>query len=189
MFENFGMPALYWPPVIVMVIFAVWSWWRWQGRPRDMPGVCIGMTVESVAFALVLWGFGHIHDPLLGQLGLSFPPPNAVPSRVANAISYLGAGIYEEVIFRLILYSFLLWAIRLSQISKNYSAPIAMVLSALAFSLAHHLGPSGEPMQTKVFIFRALAGLYFSLLYHLRGFGIAVGTHACYDLIVGTMAG
>ena len=36
-----------------------------------------------------------------------------------------------------------------------------------------------------VFLFRMLAGIYFALLFRLRGFGIAVGTHAFYDIIVG----
>jgi hypothetical protein len=36
-----------------------------------------------------------------------------------------------------------------------------------------------------VFAFRVVAGLLFSVLYAVRGFGITVGTHACYDVLVG----
>jgi membrane protease YdiL (CAAX protease family) len=78
-----------------------------------------------------------------------------------------------------------LWAIRLSMPSRVLSAAVAMVLSALAFSAAHHVGPCGETLVNRVFVFRALAGLFFGLLYLTRGFGIAVGAHACYDVIVG----
>ena len=31
------------------------------------------------------------------------------------------------------------------------------------------------------------AGLYFALLFRLRGFGIAVGAHALYDVMVGVV--
>jgi hypothetical protein len=204
-FETFGFPALHWPPIMIAVIFGVWSWLRRQNRPRDLPGVWLGMTVESVAFALLLWGIGRVHEPLLESLGIKlaidFLPPGggglgwgglplaAASNDVNHAISYLGAGIYEELLFRLICFSFLLWAVRLSIPSRTTAIAVAMILSALAFSAAHHIGPCGEPLQNRVFIFRALAGLYFALLYQLRGFGIAVGAHACYDVIVGAASG
>jgi membrane protease YdiL (CAAX protease family) len=56
--------------------------------------------------------------------------------------------------------------------------------SAILFSIAHHLGPYGQTYSNYLFIFRLLAGLYFALLYELRGFGIVVGTHACYNVMV-----
>jgi membrane protease YdiL (CAAX protease family) len=60
-------------------------------------------------------------------------------------------------------------------------------MSSLAFAAVHHLGPSGETYQGFVFLFRTLAGLYFAVLYQARGFGVAVGTHACYDILVGVV--
>ena len=60
-------------------------------------------------------------------------------------------------------------------------------ISAVLFAAAHHIGPYGEPFDRSVFLFRALAGLYFGLLYQLRGFGVAVGTHASYDVLVGVL--
>jgi membrane protease YdiL (CAAX protease family) len=184
-FQTFGLPAMHWPPLVIALIFGVWSWRMRGNRPRDLPGVWLGMTVESVAFALVLWGVGRMHEPILESFGIPLQTPGAMPNRVGHAISYLGAGIYEELLFRLVLFTFLLWAIRLSMPSRFVSALVAMILSALAFSAAHHVGPCGEPLVNRVFVFRALAGLFFVVLYQLRGFGIAVGAHACYDVIVG----
>ena len=63
----------------------------------------------------------------------------------------------------------------------------SVLTSALLFSAAHHVGPYGEAFNHSVFLFRTLAGLYFALLYQLRGFGIAVGTHTCYDVLVGVV--
>jgi membrane protease YdiL (CAAX protease family) len=65
------------------------------------------------------------------------------------------------------------------------------VLASLAFAAAHHVGPHGEPIALAAsgfwfaFSFRFLAGLFFSLLFVYRGFGIAVGTHAIYDMLAG----
>jgi hypothetical protein len=67
------------------------------------------------------------------------------------------------------------------------STVMAMLLSALVFAGAHHIGPYGEPFEGYVFLFRTLAGLYFALLYQLRGFAVAVGAHACYDVLVGVL--
>jgi membrane protease YdiL (CAAX protease family) len=61
----------------------------------------------------------------------------------------------------------------------------AVLVSAGLFSAAHHIGPYGEPFHAGRFAFRFLAGLYFALLYQFRGFGVAAGAHACYDVMVG----
>ena len=58
-------------------------------------------------------------------------------------------------------------------------------MEAALFAAAHHIGPYGEPMNPYVFLFRALAGLYFTALYLGRGFGVAVAAHAGYDVLVG----
>jgi hypothetical protein len=62
---------------------------------------------------------------------------------------------------------------------------LAAVVSAVLFAAAHHLGAGLESFQATVFLYRTLAGLYFAWLFALRGFGIAVGAHAGYDVLVG----
>ena len=69
------------------------------------------------------------------------------------------------------------------------AVPLATVAAALAFAAAHHVGPHGEEVVTIKFLFRATAGLYFTILYVTRGFGIAVGAHAAYDILVGVAVG
>jgi membrane protease YdiL (CAAX protease family) len=54
-----------------------------------------------------------------------------------------------------------------------------------AFAGAHHLGTLGEPFQWYAFLFRTMAGAFFAALFIYRGFGIAAGTHAAYDMLVG----
>jgi hypothetical protein len=65
------------------------------------------------------------------------------------------------------------------------AALLASAGGAIGFAAAHHVGPYGEPMNPYVFLFRAIAGLYFTVLFIARGFGIAVGAHAGYDILVG----
>jgi membrane protease YdiL (CAAX protease family) len=184
LFDSFGLPALYWPPIVLAAALIVWCYLRRKDKPKDFLGLFVGMTVESLAFALLLFGFGRIHEPLFDKIGLSLFAASS-NSSMAQIVSYLGAGIYEELLFRLLLFTAIFWILCKSLIPKNLSLVLAMVLSALAFAAAHHMGSAGETLNTRVFLFRALAGLLFVILYVYRGFGIAVGTHAGYDVMVG----
>jgi len=58
-------------------------------------------------------------------------------------------------------------------------------VSAASFAAAHHVGPFGEPFSGGVFVFRLLAGLYFAMLFHVRGFGVVVGGAPIYDILAG----
>ena len=59
---------------------------------------------------------------------------------------------------------------------------IAVVASAVIFSAFHYIGPFGDAFTVQSFTFRAIAGLAFSALYVLRGFGLTAWTHALYDV-------
>jgi membrane protease YdiL (CAAX protease family) len=72
-----------------------------------------------------------------------------------------------------------------AQVSSKLAVVLAALTGAVLFAVAHHIGPHGEPVDGFNFLFRVLAGLYFTALYQFRGFGIAVGAHACYDVLVG----
>jgi hypothetical protein len=184
--EAFGLPQLYCAPALIIVVFLLWSWLRALDRPDDLMSVWTGMALESVFFALGLWGLSRQLGPLLDQLGfrMSLGPQDRT---LARLITFVGAGIYEEVLFRLLLFFALRIFFRLMAVPALASALLTMGASALFFSAAHHIGPYGEALDGYVFLFRSVAGLYFALLYQLRGFGIAVGTHACYDVLVGVL--
>ena len=115
-------------------------------------------------------------------------PRRAVPEPALELIvCFLGAGIYEETLFRLLLFSGLLALFTLMDLPVLWSLTLAAAGSALAFAAAHHLGVNGDPFHGYVFAFRAAAGGYFAWLYHTRGFGVAVGAHAGYDVLVGLL--
>ena len=182
--DYFGLSQLYWAPLLIAGVFFTWSILRRRDRPADLLGVETGMAIESIGYALGLWSISRGLGPMLDELGihLDIAPPNAALGQV---ITYVGAGIYEELLFRLLLYSGLLILLRWLRVSLLLAVVLAAVTSSALFSAAHHIGPYGEAFDNYVFLFRMLAGLYFALLYQLRGFGIAVGAHACYDVVVG----
>jgi membrane protease YdiL (CAAX protease family) len=188
--EAFGVGQLYGVPGLILVVFGVWSWLRRGDRPKDVAGVCVAMAGESALFALGLWGISRGLGPLLDRLGVPLDvgaPAAPRGEAVGLVIAFVGAGIYEEVLFRLLLLSGLAGLFRLADLPRVIGLSLAAVASALLFAAAHHVGPNGEAFEGYVFLFRTLAGLYFALLYQLRGFGIAVGAHASYDLLVGLL--
>jgi hypothetical protein len=184
--ENFGLHQLYWAPVLIVVIFLAWSWSRRWDRPEKLAAICRGMVIESLLFAAGLFGLSRALGPLFNDLSIrvSTGPES---KGIGQIVTFVGAGIYEEILFRLLFFLGVGWLLRLADGSRLRSALLTTVASAALFAAAHHLGPYGEAFDRSVFLFRALAGLYFALLYQLRGFGIAVGTHTCYDVLVGVL--
>jgi membrane protease YdiL (CAAX protease family) len=184
--QSLGLSPMYGAPVLLVTVLLVWSWLRRQDRPREHLAVWLGMSAESVLFAAALWCLSRSLAPLLDGLGIRLDYPAADAPALEQIISFVGAGIYEETLFRLVLFSSL--AVLFRQAEVPLPGLFAGLTSSLLFAAAHNLGPHGEPFAAYVFLFRTLAGLYFALVYSLRGFGIAVGAHAGYDMLVGVLA-
>jgi membrane protease YdiL (CAAX protease family) len=97
----------------------------------------------------------------------------------------LGAGLYEELFFRVILVSLLIILFKKVFNNKNWAAmTAAIVLSAFLFSLVHYIGSMGDAFTLSSFLYRFIFGLLLNGIYVWRGFGIAAWTHALYDLMV-----
>lgn len=107
---------------------------------------------------------------------------------IPSAIMSLGAGFYEEVAFRVVLFGLglkLLQVILQAGALKRGALAIGWaIICALLFSGWHHVGELGDPFELKTFVFRAVCGLVFTLIYAFRGFAPVVWTHALYDLWV-----
>jgi membrane protease YdiL (CAAX protease family) len=97
----------------------------------------------------------------------------------------LGAGVWEETIFRLgIMTGLVMLLERVLGMGRWVAVVLALLVSSVLFSAMHHIPPYGDPLQLGVFTFRVLAGCFFGLIYWFRGFAIAVYTHALYDVYV-----
>lgn len=104
----------------------------------------------------------------------------------ADLVASLGAGIFEELVFRLALVSLLSILVarpcEIARLPRVAPWVIGVVLAAVAFSWFHHVGPGAPPITRDVFLFRVAAGLILGFLFVTRGFGVAVYTHALYDV-------
>jgi hypothetical protein len=168
----------------------VWRDYRRAGQLR--PRYFAWMAAESIIYAL---SFGLVASALTTLLIPGLSLVRTAPRLIAGSFEgwslptqlmiSLGAGIYEELLFRVILVSGLAWVAtrgfgwRVSQANL-----FAVCLGALIFSAFHYIGPYGEPLELASFVFRTVAGLLFSGLYVLRGFGITAWTHALYDVFL-----
>ena len=174
----------FWPRPVVLVVLLLWTWWRWADRPDDPVTLFVGTAFESCVFAFALWQFSRNFGPIVEGLGVRLQITVQTPP-LAQILTFIGAGIYEEVLFRLGLFAGLYGVLRVVRLPVLAAVVIAAAVGAIAFAYAHHIGPYGEPVRADYFVFRAIAGLYFTLLFVLRGFGIAVGAHVGYDVLVG----
>jgi membrane protease YdiL (CAAX protease family) len=97
----------------------------------------------------------------------------------------IGAGLYEELLFRVLLVGALAWgATKVLGLRPLPAGIAATIVGALIFSAFHYIGPYGDRLNIYSFVFRAIAGMFFSGLYLLRGFGITAWTHSLYDVFL-----
>jgi CAAX prenyl protease-like protein len=138
--------------------------------------VLLWMLAESLVYSLL---FGAMVGALT-RLLLAQPLPL---SRSAQILVSLGAGIYEEFVFRVLLLAVLVYFLRrLLRFQQFMAYGVAAILGALLFSTFHYIGPFADPLQFPSFLFRFIAGLILTGLYLSRGYGITAYTHSLYDL-------
>jgi len=102
-----------------------------------------------------------------------------------NLYLCIGAGIWEEILFRFFLFSFIYKFFSKDQKNNMFLYfYISVFLSSLLFSMFHYIGNSVEVFHLHTFIIRFIAGIYLALLYYFRGFGITAMTHISYDFIL-----
>jgi membrane protease YdiL (CAAX protease family) len=164
------------------------GWLVWRDRKAGgtlQARIFAGMAVESLVYASVLGLVTSTLTSLLlgGQLPFAVGQFERLGLASQVMIS-LGAGLYEELLFRVVLVGALAGLGRRLLGSPAAAGSIAVILGALIFSAFHYVGPHGDRLELGSFAFRAVAGLLFSTLYLLRGFGITAWTHALYDLML-----
>lgn len=197
--EMIGIGQYFLLPVLVCGILLAWHYLTrqpWTIRPSVLGWMLLESLVLSWLLLLIAQTqgalFGQISAALTADMTASTGPSGALFSRM---IGYLGAGIYEELLFRLMLLPVVIAAIKACGFSPRTSVVAGIVLVSLVFSAAHYkldfvLGPwhvvtpYGDVWSLYTFTFRFLAGVFFAVLFQLRGFGIAAGAHALYDISV-----
>jgi membrane protease YdiL (CAAX protease family) len=167
---------------IALLVALVAALWRTERSGRLSIHVLLLMPFEACLYALALHKGGMVLTKAIMDADVVF----AVGlDRFAPYLLGLGAGVYEELAFRLVLLGGGGLALgRLFRWSKPVSYMVALVISSLLFSSVHHVGGSGEPLDAPVFLFRAVCGALLGLVFLSRGLGIAAWTHALYNVMV-----
>jgi membrane protease YdiL (CAAX protease family) len=181
-----GMLGL--PVVVALVLgFKVWRERATNPVPVKQSYLAFGVG-EAVLYAAFFGGVvgrltAMVLPGVLTHLDAAQATTLSSLPRSAQVILSLGAGFYEEVLFRGLLLGLLRWGLSFFGGFKPFLREgIAVLLGAFLFSAYHYVGASGDPFQVSTFTFRFLSGLVFSGLLVTRGFGITVLTHAFYDV-------
>ncbi len=180
----FGASGYYMPGLLIVVILVAWqfaSGEKWKVRGSTL----LGMTLESLMLAIPLLVLGHVASsfmPVMAGMAKGLPP-----SWLSDLMVSVGAGIYEELLFRLIFISVLsIILMDLLGIDEGPAIFSIVIISAVVFSLYHYMG--NESFKWNTFVFRTMAGGYLAGVFILRGFGIVVGCHVVYDLALFLLA-
>jgi len=170
----------------VAALFLMWI--RREGRYRTLRlEIAAPVILEAAIYALTL---GALITLVLDRLlGLSLDgnsvvaaPPCHLSDGLHPWVQAIGAGVHEELVFRLGLFAG--FVALLEGLERRFAITLALVTSSLLFAAAHHLGAHGEPFTMHAFAFRTLAGAAFGAIFWFRSFAHAVYAHVLYDLVV-----
>ena len=158
---------------------------RKEGKQLS-PRIFAGMATESIVLALA---FGivvaSVTTRVLAPFAALVQTPMQELDRSTQLMVSLGAGLYEELLFRVLLVgAFAALGVRVFRWKPVTAGAVAVGAGALIFSLFHYIGPFGDAFEAGSFTFRLIAGLFFSALFVARGFGITAWTHALYDVFL-----
>jgi len=136
--------------------------------------------IEGILYAIAMRLAGQY---VVQQLALV---PGVPDGRFSALVMSLGAGFYEEIAFRVVLFGLGLRLIlgligNLPRLKRTLIALAWAFTIAFVFSGWHYVGDLGEPFELRSFVFRTVCGLAFTAIYSFRGFAPAVWTHTIYD--------
>jgi len=152
---------------------------------RMRPVYLLGMLFESAIWgAILLFAVGYT-TYFLFNLHPLFQTGDIVELDKGTLLALsLGAGVYEELIFRVLLMGGMVWLFTRLGMRKFPAALIGVIVSSLVFAWAHYSGSMGDSFHWESFLNRTIAGMAFAGLYAWRGYGIAAWAHALYDIYI-----
>ena len=176
---TLGISGLFWIGGLFFIAFIViyfiqrYSWEEYEIKSRYF----LYMVFESILWSYLLF-------LLMSNMHLILMAPSGYKV-LQNVTLAIGAGLYEEILFRVILIVLFNYILSLVfQWEYYFKNIVSIVLASVFFSLFHFLGELGDFYSFNIFMVRFFAGIYLGILYFFRGFGIAAWTHSLYDLIV-----
>ncbi|MAL18226.1 MAG: CPBP family intramembrane metalloprotease [Balneola sp.] len=174
--------------LLVVVIVGLFIIYRERDRLKTLKFSYFPILIlESTIYAIVV---AMISQSLVSLvLNLAASDPIETLTMMQKLALSLGAGLYEELFFRVILVTAFILVFTKILGKKWAGVTAAVVLSALLFSAVHYIGDMGDAFTMGSFLYRFLFGLILNGIYVWRGFGVAAWTHAIYDIMVITFLG
>lgn len=185
-FELFGQFGMWAPALAIVVILIATHAAAKEPWTIHLSQVSL-MYAEAMLMAVPLlvlnWAVPLQSVDLPSMIGAESP------SVIETLALGIGAGVYEELIFRLVLISIVMMiGVDVMNAPATPVAITAVAISALVFA-AHHHAPLGvEPFDVGRFAFRTLAGVYLAVIFWFRGYGPAAGCHAAYNVALALAA-
>jgi len=182
MIKALGASGAYFPGLLMVVILLaihIVGKHPWKFDIYVLPA----MLGESMVWTIPMFVFDRVlHTAIVaGQAPVS-------SIWLDEVIRSFGAGLYEELVFRLICITVLaIVLIDVFKLPRSASAVFATLASATLFAAQHHPPLGSSPFEATEFVFRTGAGIYLAGLFIFRGFGIAAGCHTFYNIIVVTI--
>lgn len=146
-----------------------------ERNPGYQANTFLIMLLEAPAWGVVLYvlleGFSRLPLQLL-----------TLNEKFINIHLALGAGIFEELIFRMVLIGGLMVFLKLITDRRGVRLEsLAILLAAVGFAAFHLIV---ESFYVPLFMQRVLGGIFLGYVFQYRGYGIAVFTHVTYNLLV-----
>ena len=185
LFPELGFWAAHLPPALVLAVLFIRLINRLRDLPRNWAMLVFGIMVECLSWGLALWALSLGWPGIVKNSGVELSWLDSAGPAIREIIPLVGAGVYEEFLFRLVFLGLLSRGIAFIGVGGIAGWLVAAVVSSWFFGAVHHWGPQGQPFTPILFSFRLAAGLILCFLARFRGFSIAVGTHFIYNLIVG----
>ena len=182
LFTYFGVNAIS-SSLLVMTLLGFFILYKERERLKELRFSYFPiMLLECIIYAIFVAFVSNTLISLIFNIAATDPIQSL--SYLQKLALSLGAGLYEELFFRVILVSLLILLFN-KLFGKKWAAVIAAVtLSALLFSAVHYMGSMGDLFTFSSFLYRFLFGLILNGIYIWRGFGVAAWTHALYDVLV-----
>lgn len=186
-FQDFGVVGRFVPAIAVIVVLLAWQVLKddpWRIRPIMLPAMLLESFVWTVPLVVLI-----ALVQLIGSGGAPAPAVQAQPGSLldlswqSRVTVSLGAGLYEEFLFRMVGMAALhMVLVDMARMTERVGVALSIVLTAAAFAAYHDvIGPDGGIQVLKAAQLMC-AGAYFGVVFWLRGFGIVVAVHALYDV-------
>ena len=183
--QQFGFGQLVLLPLVTVGVILAWHH-RVQDHWKIRPVVLLGMLTEAAGLGLILFCAANSLNLLFGGVAPADQASAILRSSWwANAVSSVGSGIYEELIFRIILLVPAIYWLNGVLKDRKMAIVVGVVGVSLIFASMHYnvFNPAGNQFELSSFMFRFSASIVFCALFLYRGFGIAVGAHVAYDVL------